>query len=177
MGLAITGEAFRYVVAASKSMVNDPCPLNVDRFEVDAFSPVRRARFPPSCKPRKVDTFTSDRFRKWDSKPQSMLTLEFILRFFQIFSRMSPDDKALLIQQLQSLSNHPIVGMCGDGANDCAALKVADVGVSGDEGWHLILLCRSHLAQKKRQLLLHSTAAVKRRFTLFWTSSKKGGAR
>ena len=45
---------------------------------------------------------------------------------------MSPDDKAMLVNSLQSnLDIH--VGMCGDGANDCGALKEAAVGISLSE--------------------------------------------
>jgi len=43
---------------------------------------------------------------------------------------MSPTDKETLIKSLQSLSSKPLVGMCGDGSNDCRALKAADVGIS-----------------------------------------------
>uniref|UniRef100_H3B7S7 Polyamine-transporting ATPase 13A2 n=1 Tax=Latimeria chalumnae TaxID=7897 RepID=H3B7S7_LATCH len=48
-----------------------------------------------------------------------------------IFARMSPDQKTQLVQNLQKLNY--CVGMCGDGANDCGALKAADVGVSLSE--------------------------------------------
>ena len=48
-----------------------------------------------------------------------------------IFSRMSPDQKAGLVEQLQQLGY--CVAMCGDGANDCGALKAAHVGVSLSE--------------------------------------------
>lgn len=48
-----------------------------------------------------------------------------------IFSRMSPDQKANLIEELQTLGY--VVSMCGDGANDCGALKAAHVGVSLSE--------------------------------------------
>ena len=41
---------------------------------------------------------------------------------------MSPDNKTLLIETLQD--SNKIVCMCGDGSNDCGALKAADVGVS-----------------------------------------------
>lgn len=58
---------------------------------------------------------------------------EYVLRFCRIFARMTPDDKAVLISSLQSLPLKPLIGMCGDGANDCAALKAADVGLSLSE--------------------------------------------
>lgn len=45
-----------------------------------------------------------------------------------IYARMSPHQKQLLVETLQQRSL--IVGFCGDGANDCGALKAADVGVS-----------------------------------------------
>ncbi|NWI10486.1 AT132 ATPase, partial [Crypturellus soui] len=48
-----------------------------------------------------------------------------------VFARMSPDQKTQLVCSLQELNY--CVGMCGDGANDCGALKAADVGVSLSE--------------------------------------------
>ena len=48
-----------------------------------------------------------------------------------IFARMSPDEKHELVERLQDLDY--TVGFCGDGANDCGALKAADVGVSLSE--------------------------------------------
>lgn len=48
-----------------------------------------------------------------------------------IFARMSPDQKHILVEHLQQLGY--CVGFCGDGANDCGALKAADVGLSLSE--------------------------------------------
>lgn len=48
-----------------------------------------------------------------------------------VFSRMAPDQKQQLIELLQDLGYY--VGMCGDGANDCGALKAAHAGVSLSE--------------------------------------------
>ena len=49
----------------------------------------------------------------------------------QVFARMSPDEKHELVEKLQSIEY--CCGFCGDGANDCGALKAADVGISLSE--------------------------------------------
>lgn len=48
-----------------------------------------------------------------------------------VFARMSPDQKQQLVEQLQNLGFY--VAMCGDGANDCGALKTAHAGISLSE--------------------------------------------
>ncbi|XP_076452131.1 polyamine-transporting ATPase 13A3-like isoform X2 [Babylonia areolata] len=48
-----------------------------------------------------------------------------------VFARMSPDQKAQLVEVLQNVGYY--VGMCGDGANDCGALKAAHTGISLSE--------------------------------------------
>ena len=55
-----------------------------------------------------------------------------VLSKANIFARMGPDDKALLVDSLQT-SLQDNCGMCGDGANDCGALKTAAVGISLSE--------------------------------------------
>jgi len=50
----------------------------------------------------------------------------------KVFARMGPDDKANLVEKMQTILQEQ-VGMCGDGANDCGALKTADVGISLSE--------------------------------------------
>lgn len=49
----------------------------------------------------------------------------------KIYARMSPDEKHELVEKLQSIGF--CAGFCGDGANDCGALKAADVGISLSE--------------------------------------------
>lgn len=58
-------------------------------------------------------------------------TLDRMLVKGAVFARMSPDEKAELVEKLQSIDY--CVGFCGDGANDCGALKAADVGISLSE--------------------------------------------
>nr|XP_015192430.1 PREDICTED: probable cation-transporting ATPase 13A2 [Lepisosteus oculatus] len=48
-----------------------------------------------------------------------------------IYARMAPEQKTQLVKELQKINY--CVAMCGDGANDCGALRAADVGVSLSE--------------------------------------------
>ncbi|KAM3876404.1 polyamine-transporting ATPase 13A3 [Diretmus argenteus] len=48
-----------------------------------------------------------------------------------VFARMAPDQKTQLIEALQGVDYY--VAMCGDGANDCGALKRAHGGISLSE--------------------------------------------
>lgn len=48
-----------------------------------------------------------------------------------VFARMAPDQKTQLVEQLMAMDY--VVAMCGDGANDCGALKAAHIGVSLSE--------------------------------------------
>ncbi|OWZ71730.1 hypothetical protein AYX14_02820 [Cryptococcus neoformans] len=73
---------------------------------------------------------TGDVFR-WMLEYAEFETMERMLVKGVIFARMSPDEKAELVERLQSLGY--TVAFCGDGANDCGALKAADVGVSLSE--------------------------------------------
>lgn len=56
------------------------------------------------------------------------LTFRKILQNGFIFARMSPEHKTILVECLRE--EKFTVLMCGDGANDCGALRAADVGVS-----------------------------------------------
>uniref|UniRef100_A0A4X2M375 Cation-transporting ATPase n=1 Tax=Vombatus ursinus TaxID=29139 RepID=A0A4X2M375_VOMUR len=54
-----------------------------------------------------------------------------ILMNATVFARMSPGQKSNLVEEFQKLDY--FVGMCGDGANDCGALKMAHAGISLSE--------------------------------------------
>ncbi|KAH8828068.1 P-type ATPase [Flagelloscypha sp. PMI_526] len=73
---------------------------------------------------------TGDVFR-WMISYAPLETLQRMLVKTHVFARMSPDEKNEVVERLQSLGY--TVMMCGDGANDCAALKAADVGISLSE--------------------------------------------
>ena len=54
--------------------------------------------------------------------------MPYVLENGKVFGRMSPNQKVLLVELLQKEEIQ--VAMVGDGANDCGALKAADVGLS-----------------------------------------------
>lgn len=66
---------------------------------------------------------------------KSKIVCESVVSFYKfsgmVFGRFGPDQKTQLVTALQA--EGLIVGMCGDGANDCGALKAAHVGVSLSE--------------------------------------------
>ena len=55
-------------------------------------------------------------------------TFRLILKNGIIFTRMGPDHKALLVESFKKEKMNTL--MCGDGTNDCPALRKADVGVA-----------------------------------------------
>lgn len=61
-------------------------------------------------------------------KKYNQLLLQKVVHKGTVFARMLPEQKLHLIEILQSQGHQ--VGMCGDGANDCGALKTAHAGVS-----------------------------------------------
>eukprot|EP00924_Labyrinthula_sp_SR-Ha-C_P016340 snap_masked-scaffold_6-processed-gene-0.16-mRNA-1 protein AED:0.04 eAED:0.07 QI:0/-1/0/1/-1/1/1/0/1437 len=52
------------------------------------------------------------------------------VEFVRVFSRMSPEGKAKVIRNIQSVTDEYNIFMCGDGGNDVGALKQADVGLA-----------------------------------------------
>ncbi|KAG5985473.1 hypothetical protein E4U55_000035 [Claviceps digitariae] len=68
---------------------------------------------------------------RWIVDYASPEILQRVLLQGKVFARMSPDEKHELVMKLQSIDF--CCGFCGDGANDCGALKAADVGISLSE--------------------------------------------
>jgi cation-transporting ATPase 13A3/4/5 len=60
----------------------------------------------------------------------SIRELEGILDHCKIFARMTPEGKVQCVEQFMARS---VTGMCGDGGNDCGALRAAHVGIALSE--------------------------------------------
>lgn len=111
-----------------------------------------------------VDGETWDRIR--EMRPDLMAK---ILTRGTIFARFRPEQKSELVLELQAMDY--VVAMCGDGANDCTALKVANVGVSLSQAEASVaapftynkqnIECMKHLVLEGRCALVTSFAIFK----------------
>ncbi|XP_013178033.1 PREDICTED: probable cation-transporting ATPase 13A3 [Papilio xuthus] len=98
--------------------------------------------------------------------PEMMTT---VIKKGMVFGRFGPEQKTQLVTALQE--DGLVVGMCGDGANDCGALKAAHVGISLSEADASVaapftskeqnIRCVKHLALEGRCALSTSFAIFK----------------
>lgn len=95
------------------------------RTEADTMTPY------DSLNPRQYTLAVSGDVFRWIIDYGSPEVLQRMLAQGQVFARMSPDEKHELVEKLQGIDY--CCGFCGDGANDCGALKAADVGISLSE--------------------------------------------
>ncbi|MEI7580050.1 MAG: magnesium-translocating P-type ATPase [bacterium] len=70
-----------------------------------------------------------------------------IVNQYNVFARVTPDQKFKIIQALQQ--NSHVVGYIGDGINDVSALEKADVGISVDSGTDVTKDCADIVLLKK----------------------------
>lgn len=61
-------------------------------------------------------------------KEKDSMYMDWLIARCRIFSRINPDQKTWIVQRLMQQGKS--VGMCGDGTNDCGALKAAHVGLA-----------------------------------------------
>lgn len=75
------------------------------------------------------DFFVACEGREYEAiRQESKEYFDFLLSRGVIFARMNPDQKKLLMEDLNNIGYSTV--FCGDGANDCGALKSAHVGIA-----------------------------------------------
>ncbi|KAK7208376.1 P-type ATPase-like protein [Myxozyma melibiosi] len=94
---------------------------------VDPDAPTR----PSAREMRKYTLAITGEVFRWIMNYASSDMIRRMLIKADIYARMSPDEKHELVEKLQEIDYS--VCFCGDGANDCGALKAADVGISLSE--------------------------------------------
>ncbi|KAM5163820.1 putative cation-transporting ATPase 13A4 [Mantella aurantiaca] len=97
--------------------------------DVDIYIDMQEKNKPDNEKPQYYFAMTGSSFQVILQNFSNLL--QKILINGTIFARMSPGHKSSLVEEFQKLGYY--VGMCGDGANDCGALKMAHVGISLSE--------------------------------------------
>ncbi|KAH9083670.1 P-type ATPase [Lactarius deliciosus] len=126
----VQGSAMTPLARVSWSCMDDPT-WKLDEYSLKPLTPpTRHSEGDMLDHQDYVLAVTGDVFR-WMINNAPLETLQRMLTRCQIFARMSPDEKNEVVERLQSIGY--TVLMCGDGANDCAALKAADVGLSLSE--------------------------------------------
>jgi len=82
----------------------------------------------------RIELFTKKTGQVYDFEEliQKDLVLKLFLTKCLVYARMKPDQKSEAVSYLQELYKKDgiLVGFCGDGANDCGALKTAHIGIS-----------------------------------------------
>jgi len=90
------------------------------------------------------------------------------MRKATVFARTKPNDKAKIVMAYQHMDLK--VSMCGDGANDCGALKQADIGLSLSQAEASIsapFCSQITNISSMVQLLLECRAGLATNFSLF----------
>jgi len=62
-----------------------------------------------------------------------------VVKSCKIFAKLTPSQKGQVIMNLRGAGE--VVGMLGDGINDCVALRYADAGISVDTGTNVAKEC------------------------------------
>ncbi|CAK89910.1 unnamed protein product (macronuclear) [Paramecium tetraurelia] len=123
--------SFSKNLVKNKSLLEDPPPVNV---QLDNISEIYTdgdfmEEQPWNENENYILAISGGAFMHLN-KYGSQATLNNILEKTIVYARMRPEEKANLILQLQKHKSANLVGFCGDGANDCGALKTADAGIS-----------------------------------------------
>lgn len=70
-----------------------------------------------------------------------------VVKRCKIFAKLTPSQKGQVIMSLKAAGE--VVGMLGDGINDCVALRFADTGISVDSGMNVAKDCADIILTQK----------------------------
>lgn len=70
-----------------------------------------------------------------------------VIKTCKIFAKLTPNQKGQVVTSLRGKGE--VVGMLGDGINDCVALRLADVGISVDSGMNVAKDCADIILTEK----------------------------
>lgn len=70
-----------------------------------------------------------------------------VIKHCKVFAKLTPNQKGQVIMSLKGAGE--VVGMLGDGINDCVALRFADAGISVDSGMNVAKDCADIILTQK----------------------------
>jgi P-type Mg2+ transporter len=73
--------------------------------------------------------------------------LDRVIKHCKIFAKLTPSQKGQVVMSLKQQGE--VVGMLGDGINDCVALRFADAGISVDSGMNVAKDCADIILTQK----------------------------
>ena len=74
-------------------------------------------------------------------------TFDRVVKHCKIFAKLTPSQKGQVVMSLKAAGE--VVGMLGDGINDCVALRFADTGISVDSGMNVAKDCADIILTQK----------------------------
>jgi Mg2+-importing ATPase len=83
-----------------------------------------------------------------------------VVKHCKIFAKLTPKQKGDVIMSLKRQDE--VVGMLGDGINDCIALRVADVGISVDTGANVAKECADIILTRKELSIICEAVMIGR---------------
>ncbi|CZR54868.1 related to PMR1-Ca++-transporting P-type ATPase located in Golgi [Phialocephala subalpina] len=83
-----------------------------------------------------------------------------VVKRCKIFAKLTPSQKGEVIMSLKKQDN--VVGMLGDGINDCVALRFADVGISVDTGANVAKECADVILTRKELSIICEAVIIGR---------------
>ncbi|KAI7905260.1 uncharacterized protein BX663DRAFT_430318 [Cokeromyces recurvatus] len=113
-----------------ESVMHEGNKLSTDTLQPYYFEHINDHNIPYRRSQEYYLAVTGEAFR-WMVDHAPIESLQRMLVKSAIYARMSPDEKQELVMELQNIGY--CVGFCGDGANDCGALKAGDIGISLSE--------------------------------------------
>lgn len=84
-----------------------------------------------------------------------------IVKHCKIFAKLTPSQKGQVIASLRE-KHGEVVGMLGDGINDCVALRFADAGISVDTGANVAKDCADFILTRKELSIIVDSVIVGR---------------
>lgn len=97
-----------------------------------------------------LQAITGPKLAKYETMPKEF---DEIVKNCKIFAKLTPSQKGQVVTSLKSQGE--VVGMLGDGINDCVALRFADAGISVDSGASVAKSCADIiLTQKSLQIIV-----------------------